>query len=311
MKIYEYRLGVSPDNRERAIALGFFDGVHSAHRRLLSVTRDAARSRDLEFSVFTFRSECGIKDGDRLCSTEEKLEIFDRLGVESVMLADFSAIADLSPEAFVKGSLVADMNCRAAVAGYDFRFGRGASGDVAELTRLLADEGAECITEPEMRLDGEKISSTAIKELLLHGDVARANKFLGMPYCITCRAAHGLGLGRKLGFPTVNCDFTDFTPPLRRGVYRCAAEVGGRLYHAVTNVGVCPTFCERGLHAETYIADFSGDLYGEKIRIFFLGYLRDERRFESANELIMQINIDKNRTIKENGELKWQEIGLS
>ena len=120
-----------------------------------------------------------------------------------------------------------------------------------------------------------------------------------------------MGVGRGLGFPTVNLDSVAGRVKLKHGVYRCAALVAGKLYHAVTNVGVCPTFDEREEHVEAHLINFSGDLYGERVRVYFLGYLREERCFDSQDELIAQINIDKNRTLEENGENLWQEIGLS
>ena len=138
-------------------------------------------------------------------------------------------------------------------------------------------------------------------------DVKAAREFLGMPYRIRAFVEHGNGVGKSLGFPTLN------TPArhLKNGVYRTATEIDGRLYPSLTNVGVCPTFEARTVHAETYIIDFSGDLYGKSVRIFFLDYLREEKAFSNEKELILQINVDKNRVISENGDMTWQEIGLS
>ena len=310
MKIYKYTPGTKLCT-DTAIALGFFDGVHVGHRRLLETAEKIAKEKNLLFTVFTFPAENALKGEGVLYSTEDKLEIFEELGVEAVVLADFASVASISAEDFITCSLISDMGCRAAIAGFDFKFGKGAVGDASLLSERLFAHGRECIIEDEHRINGEKISTSLIKGLLSEGRVDEAAVLLGMPYFISCTAEHGNGVGKKLGFPTVNSGFENHLPPIRRGVYRTATEISGRLYNGITNVGSCPTFDERALHAETHIIGYSGDLYGKKIRIFFLGYLREEKRFEDEKDLILQIEVDKNRAIKENGELKWQAIGLS
>ena len=137
-----------------------------------------------------------------------------------------------------------------------------------------------------------------------------ASALLGAPYFLTGKVAHGDGRGKSLGLPTVNTDIPDEKLTPRVGVYRSAVVIGEKIYAGVTNVGTCPTFGERVPHAETYILDFDGDIYGEDIRIYLLEFLRDERHFDSADELILQIKLDINYTIKKNGEEKWQELGL-
>ena len=307
MKIYEYTPGTKVGIGQSVIALGFFDGVHLGHRSLLNTAREAAKKRGLTFALFTFPAEDTFKGDGALYSTEETLHILASLGVEAVIMAKFGSVSKLSAEDFVRRSLIEDMNAEAAVAGYDFRFGNGASGNADMLAEILADCGKECIIEEEHRLDGEKISTTKIKELLRLGDAIGAHRYLGAPYRQTAIVERGNGMGASFGFPTVNTK----SEHLAKGVYRTATELDGKIYNSITNVGTCPTFGERALHAETFIIDYSGDLYGKKVRIFFLGYLREEKVFPSEKELIMQINIDKNRAIQENGDLKWQEIGLN
>ena len=310
MEIYEYTPGKSVGIGPSVIALGFFDGVHLGHRSLLKTAKTAAEKRGLTFAVFTFPAEDGFKGG-AIYSTKEKLTLFESLGVEAVIMTRFNSVSAISAEDFVLHSLIEDMSCRVAVAGYDYRFGKGASGNAAVLSEILSLRGRECIVEDEHKINGEKISTTKIKELLSMGNVSEACEFLGAPYRICSTVEHGNGVGASLGFPTVNTEIPPQSFFLKRGVYRTVAEIRGVCYNSVTNVGTCPTFQERQLHAETYITDYSGNLYGEQIRIFFLGYLREEKAFSSEKELIMQINVDKNRAIKENGDLKWQEIGLS
>lgn len=310
MKIYNYTPGVKIPEKT-AVALGFFDGVHEGHRRLLSVAKKAAEERGLTFAVFTFRASSGMKGGTRVYTDEEKLLLFEKLGVEAVILTNFSDVSSISAESFVRDSLFSDMGCRIAICGYDFRFGKERVGNAEFLSDALKELGAECIIEDEQKINGEKISTTKIKELLESGDLEGARLFLGAPYSILASVEHGRGVGRSLGFPTVNTPLPKERAPLRRGVYRTALLISGKAYTGVTNVGICPTFKEREVHAETYIVDYSGDLYGDKINILFLGFLRDEKKFDSPEELIMQINVDKTRAIEENGDLTWLATGQS
>ncbi len=313
MKVHEYKNTRTQCERGSVIALGLFDGVHRGHRELIRTARDEASRRGAALSVFTFRAEgAGMKSGPILYSTEEKLRILEELGVGEVIISDFSSIADMSAEDFIRITLAEDIGCSCAVAGFDFRFGRGAEGDAAMLENRLSSLGIDCITLEEQRHGGEKISTSRIKRLLGDGDTEEANKLLGSPYYVRSKVGSGLGLGRRLGIPTVNFETDEESLPLRRGVYRTAVVIDKRAYNAVTNIGTCPTFGERKMHAETNIIDFDGALYGEELKVYFLGYLREEKHFESEKELIMQINIDKNRAIKENGADKlWQEIGQS
>ena len=308
MKIYEYSPGrILP--RGAVIALGLFDGVHKGHRLLLNTAKKIAAERGLTFSVFTFRSESLKKGGGALYSTEEKLRLLEELGVEAVILSDFGTLSGIDASDFVKRLLVTEMGCETAVCGFDFRFGRGALGDARLLKKLMNECGKDCVIEAEHTLLGEKISTTKIKSLLGEGDVKQARDFLGMPYFITSSVEHGRGEGRGLGFPTANL-FSDGLLHLKRGVYSCIVRVGDMLCKGVVNVGTCPTFDERSVHAEVNLIDFEGCLYGKKLEVFFIDFLREERRFNSEKELIMQINVDKNKAKTEIGDISWQEIGL-
>ena len=308
MKIFEYKPGHALPTRS-VIALGLFDGVHNGHRQLLKNAKAVAKRLGVTFAVFTFKTETLYKSGGALYTTEDKLSLLADVGVEIVILSDFNDISGVSADDFVKKLLIGEMGCEAAVCGFDFRFGSGALGDAALLSELMAECNKECFIESERKINGEKISTTKIKELLSDGAPLKAREFLGAPYFITSRVERGRGEGRGLGFPTVNMD-ADGLSHLKKGVYRCALQIGDELFSGVANVGTCPTFKERSVHAEVNIIDFEGDLYGRLIRVFFLDFLREERRFESIESLILQINVDKNRVIKENGDISWQEIGL-
>ncbi len=314
MKVIEYSLLKKSEHRKPcAVALGYFDGVHMGHRALISMLTEKAKELSLTSCLFTF-SESLAKSKNKqtlLYKLEDKLRIFEKLGIDEVVIADFDDVAELTPSEFVGGTLVDDLGAEVALCGYNFRFGRYASGDASMLLRLMEEKGGRAVILSEMRHDGEELSATRIKELLKAGKIEKANELLGTPYFIRGTVERGLGLGGAYGFPTVNMSL-DGSIPLAVGVYRTAVKIGEKLYTGVTDVGTCPTVKEREIHAETLIADFEGSLYGENICICFLGYLRGEKSFASIDELREQIYKDRDAAIKLNGDLtKWQAIGQS
>jgi riboflavin kinase/FMN adenylyltransferase len=282
------------------VALGFFDGVHIGHRSLIKRALLEARARGAIFTVFTFVSESSeIKSGaERLYSTENKLSILSELGADETVLADFESIRDRSAEDFARGILVGELNTVLAVTGKDFRFGRGALGDSEQLSRLLGLSGRDALTLDDVTLRGEKVSSSRIREAL-KTDIGLANELLGSPYFIDARVESGRGVGRALGFPTVNVPLSDAARELRRGVYASRIVIDSVEYTALSNVGVCPTFGEREGHLEGYIFNFNGDLYGKRVRVYLDRFIRDEIRFNSEKELISQIKLDINSLKKE------------
>ena len=311
MKIYEYGKDVVTNPKGCVITLGFFDGVHIAHRDLIDTARAAAQKEGIPFGIFTFNSESGIKsNAKRIYTTKEKLDIFEEIGVDFTVIAEFGSIAHFAADQFVKEVLIDSLNCRIAVAGFNFRYGKGALGNSETLSADMKANGRDCIIREEMTLDGVTVSATLIRKLLSEGKIEKANILLGRPYSIFGRVTHGNGVGKTLGFPTINTDFNDNNISLRRGVYRSALVIDGRLYPALTNVGTCPTFEERKLHAETYILGFEGDLYDKETILYILEFMREEKQFKTAEELKKQIIVDKNNAINRFGDVSWQELGL-
>lgn len=303
MVIYEYPdtgKAIPEKSSGCVLALGFFDGVHEAHRHLLKAAREKADSLAVSLGVFTFRSDSAIKGGgDRLYGDGEKADLLAEAGADFAVFADFSAVSVKSPEEFVKTTLISELGCIACVAGYNFRFGKGAAADSDKLISLMADAGREAIICQEVSALGEAVSTTRIKKLLSLGRVKEANRLLGSPYFIRGSVSHGKSEGGKMGYPTVNIKFDEgrFIPKF--GVYSSRVNIDNKTYRGLTNVGTCPTLGEREAHLETFILDFKGDLYGKKLDIFLLDYIREEKHFSSAEELKMQINIDKNKIIKD------------
>ena len=312
VKIIEYKYPEQLGLKNLALALGYFDGVHVGHRELISMLVREARAKGLSPYVLTFADSLSKtkKSQSIIYNTEEKNKIFEALGVDGVIVADFFSVASLSPEGFVKEVLIDSFGAELAISGYNFRFGKGAAADSSMLVELMCAYGKCAIILSEQKIDGKPLSATIIRGLIFEGRLDEATRMLGIPYSIRGTVEKGLGLGKAYGFPTVNLPLRE-NSPLAVGVYRTAVLVDGKLYTGITNVGKCPTVAEREVHAETLIADFDGNLYGKEIRIFFLGYLRPEKKFDSVDELREQIYLDKDISIKENGDLKWLETGLN
>ena len=309
MRLIAYRPGQTAAPCRSVVALGFFDGVHLGHRALLRLAREKADRLGLPLSVFTFPAEDeNIKrSAQRLYGTEKKLSLLVSLGVDLVYMCELSAVSNISAEDFVKKSLAEELLAAVTVCGFNFRFGHGAAGDADALSRYMKEIGRENLVLPPLYDGEELLSSRAVRAYLQNGEVERASALLGEPYALSGTVESGDGRGRTLGFPTVNLPIPESFQLLPTGVYATAVHTAEGDFPSVTNVGTCPTFGERSLHAETHICDFLGDLYGKTVDVKFLKRLRDEKTFDSKESLIMQINIDK----KEAMEVykAWQEAG--
>ena len=310
MDIYHYKYPEKLNLKSTAIALGYFDGVHIGHRELISLLVREARAKKLSPYVLTFEDSISKTKNTQsiIYNLEEKIEIFASLGVDGVIVADFSSISGLSPESFTQCVLIDSLGAELAISGYNFRFGKYASADSSRLIELMDSAGKRALVLSEQKIGGKTLSATVIRELINTHQLDLATKMLGTPYYITGTVEKGLGLGKGFGFPTVNIPLRSDSP-LPTGVYRTAVKIGEKLYTGITNIGKCPTVKERDIHTETLIADYEGDLYGQTVKIYFLGYLREEEHFDSVDTLREQIYADRDKAIKENGDLKWLEIG--
>ena len=286
-----------PEGGRTVAALGFFDGVHIGHRRLLDRVREISAASGAVPSVFTFSDDTrSFKPGAaRLTDFESKLDLFRLAGIERVYAAEFPDYSDLSPDRFVSDVLIGTMNAEVAVCGFNFRFGCRASGDSAALVSLMraAGRGAEVIEATRLR--GTVVSSSAIRDALSEGNIVFANEMLGRPYAIPGRVEHGRGYGHTEGVPTLNLSFPPEIAIPRYGVYASRVVTGnGTVLRSVSNVGVRPTFGDGAApNCETHLIDFSGgDLYGCAVRVELVRFLRPERRFDSPDDLYRQIALD-------------------
>lgn len=294
-------------------ALGFFDGVHAAHRTLISEAVKTAKKSDIPSLVLTFSAKNTTfkPDRTRLFTDGEKLSEISSLGVDITVVFDFEIIKDLSKDEFVDKILVGMLNVKTAFCGYNFRFGKSAAGNSEYLENKMRSLGRDTVVLDEYVNGGVSVSSTEVRALLSEKRLSEATALLGKPFFSDGKVSHGWGLGKKLGIPTVNVDWDGEKFVLPHGVYLSLIEISGRLYCGITNVGTCPTFDERKVHSETFIFDFDEEVYDENIRIYYVDFMRDEIKFPSQKELIMQINIDINRAKELSKEIKWQGIGLS
>ena len=192
--------------------------------------------------------------------------------------------------------MLVEQNAAGFVCGYDFRFGKNGEGDGEKLSAFAAERGLASVMIPEQVMDGEKISSSRIRCLLEQGAVEKANRLLGHPHVLTGTVVAGRHLGHTIGVPTANLRLPEelLTPAF--GVYACQALVDGKYYAAVTNIGTRPTVEGHGITVEPWILDFSGDLYGREITLYFHKFLRPEQKFANLGELKEQIQKDAAET---------------
>lgn len=276
------------------MALGLFDGVHLGHQQVLQRAL-AGKAQGLVPAVFTFESAGGLvdtKEGGLIYSEEYKEYILEKIGIELLLAVPFNAVRELSPAAFVDEVLTGALRAGQVVCGYDFRFGRGAEGDTALLKQLCEKRGIGVQVVPALSVDGAPVSSTRIRALLKEGKIDEANALCGRPYGIYGTVLSGNRLGRVMGFPTINQRLQQGRTLPRFGVYRSETTVDGTVYPSITNIGVKPTVGSDTPLAETHILDFSGDLYGRRILVRLLCFIRPEQKFDGVEALRAQLKKD-------------------
>ena len=280
------------------IALGYFDGVHLGHRRVIQKAIDVAKANGWQSTVLTFdphpREVLGQSGYTRyLTPLEDKLEQFAKLGVDVTYVMKFDiSFAAVYPEDFVEECLL-PLSCRHVVVGFDFTFGHRGKGTASTLQELSGGRYGVDVIGPVNRL-GEKVSSTMIREYLLNGDVRQTQQLLGRPYKIRGTVVHGDKRGRTIGFPTANIAVRSPYLIGKNGVYGVRIKVDHHTYYGVMNVGIKPTFelekKEKSL--EVHILDFSGEIYGKEVEVEFLFFIREEQKFSGVDALIAQIRKD-------------------
>ena len=297
MRIVRTLESFPPDARPSVVALGTFDGVHLGHRAILGTAVTHAREAGLQALACTFEQHpIEILQPARaprsITTVEERLALIAETGVDGVVVLSFTPeLAAVEPEAFVKEVLLGRLRAQQIVVGFNHRFGRGARGDAGLLQELASRLGFQAHVVPPLTVGGVPVSSSEVRTALQRGDVVAAARFLGRPYAIGGTVTSGAGRGRTLGFPTANLA-PDGNLLIPRGVYGCLAHVDGVVHPTVVNIGVRPTFAETTLAIEAHLLDFTGDLYGRRMRLDFMLHLREEMRFPSVEDLKAQIARD-------------------
>ena len=282
-----------------ALTIGNFDGVHLGHQAMLSRLRDAARARNLPPCAMTFEPHpreffAPDQAPARLTTLREKLELLAAQGLETAHVLRFDyKLAQVSAEDFIERVLVKGLGVRHLLVGDDFRFGARRAGDFALLSARAQELGYTVEAMASVIVDGERVSSTAVRKALEEGDMARAARLLGRPYSISGTVVHGDALGRELGYPTANVRITHNRPPLM-GIFAVElAGVGEKPVRGVASLGVRPTVKAHGAPVlEVFLLDFDGDLYGRHVRVDFLHKFRDEKKFADLAALKAQIAAD-------------------
>lgn len=279
------------------LCLGNFDGVHIAHRALI---RRARAFRDASLPQASLAVLCFAEPPSAilspntppslLCTQEDKLSRLRECGAEYVILADFASLRDTSWQDFAEQILLEECHAAALACGFNYRCGRNALGTPELLRERLS---LPLLLEEEICMDGETVSSTRIRRLLSLGQIEKANALLGTPFTFAAEVLHGKALGRSLGLPTANQDLPKGLCIPRHGVYASSVTVDGKVYAALSNVGVHPTVDRNAaLNCETYILGFDGDLYEKTIRVSFLHWVRPEMTFASKEALMEQMQTD-------------------
>lgn len=287
------------------VALGNFDGVHKGHRRLLARLVEKARQLGGTPAVFTF-SPHPLKvinpeiAPPLLLSADDKKDIMESLGVKVLFCIPFTReFMSFTPEDFVQKVLIDELNIKGLLVGYNYSFGQGGRGTPEQLRQFAHRFKFELEVIPPVVIDGQTVSSTLIRGLLLNGRVAEAANFLGYQPFMKGMVVNGEKRGRQIGFPTANLDYPEDLVVPETGVYAVLVYIGDKSYQGIANIGYKPTFQREKMlkNVEVNIFNFAGDIYDREIKVKFFYRIRAEVKFANVEQLVAQIKSDKVRAI--------------
>jgi len=287
------------------LAIGVFDGVHRGHQAVISTSARHAHAADGTPVVVTFDPHPAkvLRPNDAphlLTAKQHKIDLIRSLGVGHLLVLEFNRqFASTPPDEFVRQLMSNSKPLREICVGHEWSFGRNRTGNLTLLKKLGGELGFEVIGIPPVMVNGNVVSSTAIRNAIKDGDFDKAADMLGRIYSVVGTVVPGDNLGKKLGFPTANLSaHSEQFPP--DGVYFAEAWLDGVLHHGVVNLGIRPTMAKNKSQRtlEIHLLDFNEDIYGKEIEIRFLQYLRPEKKFANADELVQQIQLDVNQARK-------------
>ena len=277
------------------IGLGFFDGVHFGHRKLIENVVDYSKKHSTKSVIVTLQTSPAEKFNQAvryLTSRSERAKIIEGLGVDILVELDFNEkLMNMSHFEYLENVLVKNFRPKAIVTGFNHTFGKNKKGTSMFLKENQQKYNYEYIELPPQKLDGDVVSSTLIKNKLMSGDIKKANTFLHRNFKISGTVIEGNKIGRTIGFPTANIDYPFKMAEIPFGVYSTIVNVKNRIYKGVLNYGLKPSIKENVKKpiAEVHILDFNDDIYGEEIEISFIDRIRDEKQFSSLDDLKSQI----------------------
>lgn len=282
---------------DTVVTIGNFDGVHKGHQVLIEKTATYAKARGIKSAVFTFLNHpinyFVPEKVKNIFDEKEKERLIEGFGIDYLIDIPFDkAMTQISAEQFIVKILKDKIHAKKIVVGHDFTFARNKEGTVDVLREMGHEYGIEVEIVQPIKINGIRVSSTFIRELISEGRIDEIPQYLGTPYVIEGEIIHGKANGRKMGYPTANISLKDQIIKPKNGIYASRVIIDGKKYFGATNVGMNPTVNGKYLSIETNILDFDEDIYGKRVRIEFLEKIRDEKKFESLDELRKQLDLD-------------------
>jgi len=285
-------------NNGLSLAFGFFDGIHIGHKAVVKSAVDFAKENGTKSAVITFQDHpcCYFYNlkPQYIIKKSDKIKFLEDLGLDYLYCLNFDAhLAKMAAEEYLRDIIVKNFEPMAISTGFNHFFGAKKSGDVNYLKKMQTELNYKYFEVPPVLFNGEVISSTRIRDDLALGNVELANSMLGYEYFLEETIVHGMQLGRQIGFKTANLIYPDNLIEIGRGVYKVSVEYNGEMYKGIANYGLRPTIAQNDKYAlEIHILDFDKEIYGEKIKVRFLKKIRDEKKFNSLDELKEQIKMD-------------------
>ncbi len=288
--------------KKTALSLGMFDGVHRGHQSILKALTKVAKDRNLQSAILTFHPHPRLvfdPKGDLklLNSIEEKSQLLEDFGIDYLFLKKFDEnFRNLTGEEFVKKVLIDQLNVKYLMIGYDHTFGKNKSGDFDLLVKMSKEYDFEVVQLEAVQLENQNISSTKIRKALSIGNIIYANEMLGYPYMMSGKVIHGKKIGRTIGYPTANISIPNYKVLPQKGAYITEVFINGKFYKGMTSIGTNPTVNGDSLQVETYILNFSEDIYDQEITLKFRDFLHHEIKFDGIEQLIKRLDKDQKLT---------------
>lgn len=309
MVVIDDYLLIDNKGKDNYVALGNFDGMHLGHLSLIRKTVESAKINNCNSMVFTYKNHPKTlvspdKVPKLIMDIEQKINCLEKENIDIVVLKEFTEeFMAIKPEEFIN-MLCVNYKVKGIIVGFNFRFGYKNKGDIKLLEDLKEKYGYELFILEPFKYKNDVISSTKIRENIFDGNLEEANNMLSTPYSIKGEVIHGKKLGRTIGFPTANLKINHEDAIPKIGVYYTNIEINEKIYKGITSVGYNPTVNGRKLTIETFILNFSQEIYGQEIRVYFIKRIRDEVKFNTLQELMEELKFDEKYAKNENIYIK-------